>query len=70
MSDSTVRIVRKHVGVVWRLTIVPLLTEVVLVAAWMDTQEILVMVRYCIQNKHGAVSLITYENVYPPQYHN
>lgn len=70
MSVSTVRTVRKHVGVVSRLTIVPLLTEVVLVAAWMDTQELLVIVSYSIQNKHESVSLITYENVYPPQYHN
>lgn len=70
MSDSTIRTVRKHVGVVSRLTIVPLLTVVVLVAAWMDTQDLLVMVRYSIQNKHEAVSLITYENVYPPQYYN
>lgn len=70
MSVSTVRTVRKQVGVVSRLTIVPLLTEVVLVAAWMDTQELLVIVSYSIQNKHESVSLITYENVYPPQYHN
>lgn len=52
MLGGTVQTVWKHVGVVWRLTIVPLLTEVVLVAAWTDTQEILVMVRFGIQNKH------------------
>lgn len=56
MLGGTVQTVRKHVGVVWRLTIVPLLTEVVLVAAWTDTQELLVMVRLSIQNKHEAKS--------------
>lgn len=63
---GTVQAVWKHVGVVWRLKIVPFLTEVVLVAAWKDTQEIHVMVRFGIQNKHEAVSIITYENLYPP----
>lgn len=63
---GTVQTVWKHVGVVWRLQLVPLLTEVVLVAAWKDTQEIHVMVRFGIQNKREAVSIITYENLYPP----
>lgn len=66
MLDGTVQTVWKHVDVVWRLKLVPLLTEVVLVAAWKDTQEIHVMVRFGIQNKHETVSLITYENLYPP----
>lgn len=44
MLDGTVQTVWKHVDVVWRLKLVPLLTEVVLVAAWKDTQEIHVMV--------------------------
>lgn len=58
MLGGTVQTVWKHVGVVWRLTIVLLLTEVVLVAAWTDTQELLVMVRFSIQNKHEAVKLL------------
>lgn len=56
MLGGTVRTVRDNVDIVWRLTIVPLQTVFVLVAAWTDTQELLVMVRFSIQNKHEAES--------------
>lgn len=54
MLDRTGQTVKKHVDVVSRLTIVPLLTELVLVVARTDTQEIHVMVRYSL--KKEAVS--------------
>lgn len=52
MLGGTVQTVWKHVGVVWRLTIVPLLTVVVLVAAWTDPQELLVMNEYKVYLKN------------------
>lgn len=52
MLDRTGQTVKKHVDVVSRLTIVPLLTELVLVVARTDTQEIHVMNVYKVYIKN------------------
>lgn len=59
---------RKHVGVVSGLKIVPLLMELALVVARTDTEEEHVRVRYIIQNQPKAVSLITRGNLYLLQF--